>query len=143
MSGKDRPRPYDDDCLQQCETGAACERLGSIASMEPGSETYSDSSNGRRGRRPTPHELGDTYGAARATVDPLAGGPMPLLDARAAGRLLGVPDTWLLAQAREGRIPHHRLGRYVRFSAADLHDWLIQNRFDADPLADRRRRPRS
>ena len=111
--------------------------------MEPTAEISSDSSNGRRGRRRLPHELGDTDGPARGTVDPLAGGPMPLLDARAAGRLLGVPDTWLLAQARDGRIPHHRLGRYVRFSAADLHDWLVENRFDPDPLADRRRRPRS
>jgi excisionase family DNA binding protein len=48
----------------------------------------------------------------------------PLIDARAAGRLLGVPHTWLLAQARAGRIPHHRLGHYVRFSADDLKQWL-------------------
>jgi len=34
----------------------------------------------------------------------------PLIDAKAAGQLLGVPPTWLLAQARAGRIPHHRLG---------------------------------
>ena len=33
----------------------------------------------------------------------------PLIDAKVASRLLGVPHTWLLAQAREGRIPHHRL----------------------------------
>lgn len=82
-------------------------------------------------------------GPVRATLDPPIGGPMPLLDARAAGRLLGVPYTWLLAQARDGRIPHHRLGRYVRFSAVDLQEWLAENRFDPDPLADRRRRPRS
>lgn len=48
----------------------------------------------------------------------------PLIDAKAAGRLLGVPHTWLLAQARAGRIPHHRLGHYVRFSADDLKQWL-------------------
>jgi excisionase family DNA binding protein len=52
----------------------------------------------------------------------------PLMDARAAGRLLGVPHTWLLAQARAGRIPHHRLGRYVRFKAAELLRWLDRNR---------------
>jgi hypothetical protein len=28
----------------------------------------------------------------------------PLIDAKAAGQLLGVPPTWLLAQARAGRI---------------------------------------
>jgi excisionase family DNA binding protein len=52
----------------------------------------------------------------------------PLIDARAAGRLLGVPHTWLLAQARAGRIPHHRLGHYVRFSADDLRQWLQDTR---------------
>ncbi len=52
----------------------------------------------------------------------------PLLDAKAAGRLLGVPHTWLLAQARAGRIPHHRLGHYVRFDAEDLRLWLRETR---------------
>jgi excisionase family DNA binding protein len=52
----------------------------------------------------------------------------PLLDAKAAGRLLGIPHTWLLAQARAGRIPHHRLGHYVRFNADDLQHWLEQTR---------------
>jgi hypothetical protein len=36
-----------------------------------------------------------------------------------ARQLLGVPYTWLLAQARAGRIPHHRLGHYVRFDPED------------------------
>jgi excisionase family DNA binding protein len=58
-----------------------------------------------------------------------AGAPFaPLIDARAAGRLLGVPHTWLLAQARAGRIPHHRLGHYVRFNGDDLARWLEETR---------------
>jgi len=57
-----------------------------------------------------------------------AGGFTPLLDAKAAGRLLGVPHTWLLAQARMGRIPHHRLGHYVRFNLHDLEQWLTDTR---------------
>jgi hypothetical protein len=52
----------------------------------------------------------------------------PLIDAKEAGRLLGVPPTWLLAQARARRIPHHRLGHYVRFSAGDLRRWLGETR---------------
>ena len=60
----------------------------------------------------------------------------PLLDAKAAGRLLGVPHTWLLAQARAGRIPHHRLGHYVRFDVNDLRQWLQENR--SGPVLDRR-----
>jgi len=52
----------------------------------------------------------------------------PLIDAKAAGRLLGVPHTWLLAQARAGLIPHHRLGHYVRFNPEDLARWLDESR---------------
>jgi excisionase family DNA binding protein len=65
-------------------------------------------------------------GRRRGIVE--AGAFTPLLDARAAGRLLGVPHTWLLAQARMGRIPHHRLGHYVRFNPHDLESWLKDTR---------------
>lgn len=59
----------------------------------------------------------------------------PLIDAKAAGELLGVPHTWLLAQARAGRIPHHRLGHYVRFNPEDLTRWLKDTR--SGPHVDR------
>jgi excisionase family DNA binding protein len=52
----------------------------------------------------------------------------PLIDAKAASKLLGVPHTWLLAQARAGQIPHHRLGHYVRFNPNDLATWLADTR---------------
>ena len=51
-----------------------------------------------------------------------------LIDAKAAGELLGVPHTWLLAQARAQRIPHHRLGHYVRFNPDDLRQWPHETR---------------
>jgi excisionase family DNA binding protein len=64
-----------------------------------------------------------------------AGEPFaPLIDAKAARRLLGVPHTWLLAQARARRIPHQRLGHYVRFSADDLKQWLGETRIGDDQL---------
>jgi excisionase family DNA binding protein len=47
----------------------------------------------------------------------------PLIDAKGAGALLGVPASWVLAQARDDRIPHVRLGRYVRFDPAELDSW--------------------
>lgn len=47
----------------------------------------------------------------------------PLLDAEGAARLLNVPASWVLAEARAGRIPHVRLGRYVRFDADELAAW--------------------
>ena len=40
-----------------------------------------------------------------------------------AGELLHVPASWVLAEARAERIPHVRLGRYVRFDADELGAW--------------------
>lgn len=57
----------------------------------------------------------------------------PLIDAKAASQLLGVPHTWLLAQARTGNIPHHRLGHYVRFNPDDLQAWLHETRIAPRP----------
>ncbi len=54
----------------------------------------------------------------------------PLIDAKAASTLLGVPYTWLLAQARAGTIPHHRLGHYVRFNPDDLNAWLRETKIE-------------
>jgi len=62
------------------------------------------------------------------TPFPSTSRPTPLIDAKAASKLLGVPHTWLLAQARAGRIPHHRLGHYVRFNPEDLANWLADTR---------------
>lgn len=43
-----------------------------------------------------------------------------LLDADAAARLLGVRPSWLLKRARERRIPHVRVGKFVRFDPDDV-----------------------
>lgn len=47
----------------------------------------------------------------------------PLLDAGQAAVILNVPQSWVAAEARAGRIPHVRLGRYVRFSRDELIAW--------------------
>ncbi len=47
-----------------------------------------------------------------------------LLDAEQAGQLLNVPASWMLAQARAGRVPHVRLGHYVRFDRDELLAWI-------------------
>ena len=57
---------------------------------------------------------------ATAGVEAVSG---PLLDAKGAAALLNVPPSWVLAEARAGRIPHVRLGRYVRFDADELLEW--------------------
>ncbi len=58
----------------------------------------------------------------------LAGPAVPnfaraLLNAEQAAALLSVPATWVLAEARANRVPHVRLGRYVRFEAKELERW--------------------
>jgi excisionase family DNA binding protein len=47
----------------------------------------------------------------------------PLLDAEQVGALLNVPASWVRAQAREGRIPHLKLGKYTRFDADEIERW--------------------
>jgi excisionase family DNA binding protein len=49
-----------------------------------------------------------------------------LIDARGAAELLGVPSTWILAEARCNRVPHVRLGRYVRFRREALLRWVLE-----------------
>ena len=39
---------------------------------------------------------------------------------------LGVTKEWVWAQARAGRIPHVRLGRYRRFREEAIEEWLRQ-----------------
>jgi excisionase family DNA binding protein len=47
----------------------------------------------------------------------------PLLDSGQAAAILNVPRSWIAAEARAGRIPHVRLGRYVRFDRDELIRW--------------------
>jgi excisionase family DNA binding protein len=48
----------------------------------------------------------------------------PLVAADEAAKLLGVPPRWMMEQARAGKVPHHKLGRYVRFDLDELIAWL-------------------
>jgi len=52
----------------------------------------------------------------------------PLVPADQAAKLLGVPPRWLLEQARQQKVPHHKLGRYVRFDLDDLIKWLDETK---------------
>jgi excisionase family DNA binding protein len=46
-----------------------------------------------------------------------------LLTVDEVAQRLGVTKDWVWAQARAGRIPHVRLGRYVRFEPEELRAW--------------------
>lgn len=94
--------------------------------------------NTRFGARPPRTALGTRVGAAtKAALQKgrgIASVPVTfarLIDAKEAGEMLGVPHTWVLAQARARRIPHHRLGHYVRFDREELQRWLGETRIEA------------
>jgi excisionase family DNA binding protein len=54
-----------------------------------------------------------------------SGGFGGLLRAEQAAERLNVPKSWILAEARADRIPHVRLGKYVRFDPAELEAWWL------------------
>jgi len=61
----------------------------------------------------------------------------PLLDDDQAGDLLCVPASWMLAQARAGRVPHVKLGHYVRFKRDELLAWVEARTTGPRPKAPR------
>jgi excisionase family DNA binding protein len=55
-----------------------------------------------------------------APVETTAG----LVDAAQAAAALNIPESWLRSQARQGKLPFVRLGKYVRFDIADVEQAL-------------------
>jgi len=47
-----------------------------------------------------------------------------LLTAEDVAEQLGMGADWVSAQVRADRIPHVRLGRYVRFRAESIDEWI-------------------
>lgn len=47
-----------------------------------------------------------------------------LLTAEQVARMLGVPKTWVYEQSRKGRIPTVTLGRYRRYRAEAITQWV-------------------
>lgn len=52
----------------------------------------------------------------------------PLLDAQAAAQLLAVRRSWVYEAVRDGRLPHVKVGRHVRFLRSDLERWVFAQR---------------
>lgn len=51
---------------------------------------------------------------------------MELLDAQDVATMLGMSADWVYAEVRANRIPHVRLGRYVRFRRESINAWLLE-----------------
>lgn len=60
------------------------------------------------------------FGVPSASSSAIATAARELLSPADAARALAVDASWLLRRAREGAIPHVRLGKYVRFDLAAL-----------------------
>ena len=52
----------------------------------------------------------------------------PLLDVRAVAQRLNVPVSWVYATAEAGKLPHIKLGRYLRFVPSDITEHLAAQR---------------
>ena len=51
-----------------------------------------------------------------------------LLTAAEVAELLSVPESWVRQETRAGRIPHLRLGRYIRYEREAVIEWLKHQR---------------
>ena len=52
-------------------------------------------------------------------------GPSLLLEADDVARHIGMTADWVYREVRAGRMPHIRLGRYVRFRRESIDAWLV------------------
>ena len=63
-----------------------------------------------------------------------------LLTAEDVAAMLGMGTDWIYAQVRANRIPHVKLGRYVRFRAESIEQWLGELERGATMNVDKKRR---
>lgn len=52
----------------------------------------------------------------------------PLLDSAEAAALLAVRRSWIYEAVRDGRLPHVKVGRHIRFLRVDLERWVYAQR---------------
>jgi excisionase family DNA binding protein len=64
----------------------------------------------------------------------------PLLTAADVAELLAVPESWVREATRQDRLPHIHLGRYIRYHATTIDQWLSDQEHPADPRPIRTRR---
>ena len=63
--------------------------------------------------------------------------PNRLLEADDVARYIGMTTDWIYREVRAGRMPHIRLGRYVRFRRESIDAWLVAR--ERGPAASRAR----
>lgn len=66
-------------------------------------------------------------------MDPAPSTSDTLLDVKGAAELLNVPESWIYQHVRsraEEKLPHFKLGKYIRFSTKALVRWLEMHHFN-------------
>jgi excisionase family DNA binding protein len=66
-------------------------------------------------------------------IEPMVGSGLevlrePLLDAKQAGRLLGIPRSSVYDYAKRGELPHVKIGRHLKFIRGDLERAVVERR---------------
>jgi len=59
--------------------------------------------------------------------------PGALLTVQEVAEILKVPVSWVYEHVRRSaahRLPHVRVGKYIRFEASAIHDWLEERQED-------------
>jgi excisionase family DNA binding protein len=51
-----------------------------------------------------------------------------LVDIKEVCQVLGVKEHWLYRETKKQKIPHYRVGGHLRFSMAEIRDYLERNR---------------
>ncbi len=57
----------------------------------------------------------------------------PLLDIEAAASRLNVTERFIRRMVQERRVPHLKIGKFVRFDPVELDEWIDEQRIDAHP----------
>jgi excisionase family DNA binding protein len=47
-----------------------------------------------------------------------------LIGIEGMAEILNVPKSWLYSRTRTGEVPHYKVGKYVRFDAAQVMEWI-------------------
>ncbi len=63
-----------------------------------------------------------------------------LLTATDVAELLNVPESWVREATRQDHLPHIHLGRYIRYHATAITQWIADQEHPADrrPIRPRR-----
>jgi excisionase family DNA binding protein len=52
----------------------------------------------------------------------------PLVDVNRVAEVTGTPVSWWYSAAESNRVPHYRVGKYVRFKLSEVEQWLAAQR---------------